>query len=148
MSASIHFDVPASFTPLDLEAAPIDGFEALVADLRAKNAAYAAVFADPPSRTGYFAITSVGATAADLERLAAEPAGDGEVRRIELACGEALTFTETTGSVVREHALVAHPDGTRVVAFTLATNDAQRRPEHAHLFAEVLATVAFDHPGP
>jgi hypothetical protein len=149
MTAPIRFDVPASFTPLDLTGtSPPDGVADLVTDLRARNACFAALFAEPPDRTGYFAITSTTGPAPDLDTVAGHLAAHltAEIRRTELPCGPALTFTDTTGTAVREYALVAHPDRTTIVTFTLATNDEHRRPEHAHLFAEILATVTFAQP--
>jgi hypothetical protein len=157
MNAVVHLHVPTSFVPIDLNATPdertraVPGLDAFIAQLRAGRTSYAALFLAPPDRSGYFAISEPAGAPPDLDLLAARLAGSVEVRRVDLPCGPAVTLTEQTSTddtgaprpAVHEHALVLHPTGNQIVAFTLATSDATRQPEHAHLFAEILSTVTF-----
>lgn len=132
---------------------PTRGGEAFTRHLQALGACYAAVFVLPPGRAGYFAITEPAGVPADLPALAAHlgTAPGWEVRPVELPCGPAVTCTEYARisggrdrvDAVQEHAFAVHPRDGRLVAFTMGVQDDQRRPEHAHLFTEILYTVSF-----
>lgn len=120
--------------------------EAFAQELLANHSCYGALFALPPGRPAYFVITEPQGMPADLAALSTHL--PGEARSVELPCGPALTCTRreslpgSAGGLVQEHAFVVHPAG-RLVAFTMGVQDDQRRPEDAHLFAEILSTVSF-----
>jgi len=163
ITTPVQCQVPAGFTPVDLAAGPDEraaavratlpatapGVEDLVArneafaqQLLASRAWYGAVFVLPPRRPAYFTITEPDVPP-DLAALTALPGG---VREIDLPCGPALTCTRQARAdgvaIVEEYAFAVHPAG-RMIVFTLGVQDDERRPEDAHLFAEILSTVSF-----
>lgn len=162
--APVTCQVPSGFTPVDLAASPAEraaavraGLPADVSDvsdmvarneefaqrLLASHACYGAVFVLPPHRPAYFTITEP-AVPPDLADLTAR-LPDG-AREIDLPCGPALTCVRQMRAdgvaVVEEHVFAVHPAG-RMIAFTMGVQDDERRPEDAHLFAEILSTVSF-----